>query len=709
MAQADAVAAADLAAAGFDLLGRGLVAKAAGLARRLVEEEPGLPQGWQLAAETARAQGDLAVARRAAERWAALAPEEPEAAATLAALKGEPLPPRYEGLHPVPFILIDDFLSPPRHGEVIDYLMENVVDLVDATVMKHDGERQQDGEARSARVGYEPETIKGWFQEGIAALLPEAFRRFEMAPFAPDRFELQLTASYHGDFYRAHRDFAPEVENEIQTRRLTYVYYFRPPGGTFAEGDLRLYDWRRPSGAASRQYFTTIEPRDNRLIVFPSHALHEVMPVKARSGRVEDGRFTLNGWVHCGEAAAKQEAARRRLLPWGEPAEGELDCVALAEIAAPADDLATSDAPVAVRTLGEARQVALPEPFCLLGDVAQSHRQAFAARQVEQPAPLLARFRNVEMTGEGFLLHGGRIVESPLLREGPLSRQGREEQLCRFLFGAELSPSEGAARVAGRPLRRVEEPVTALVKSCNGYYGHWLLELLPAIAALREAGVAERLWLVAEPLPAFLPALLEPFAIGRRDLVTFRPFEEGLEIADLLVPSKGVVLGAPTAALDAMRRQVLAAFGLQPAPRPRRRLYLSRRAAGDDNRPLVNRDAVAAFLAERGFEEVLPERLSWREQVATLCDAREIVSEDGSLAHNALFAPKGVPLLFLTGPERAMGYQQAVAALREQPLGLVVGRRAEGAAAGAAFKPFEIPLPWLAEGLESMRALVPDA
>lgn len=704
MALPHAVAAADLAAAGLDLLGRGLVEKAAGLARRLTAEEPALPQGWQLATEAARAQGDLAGAAEAAARWAALAPEEPEAAATLAALRGLPLPPRHEGLQPVPFLLIDDFLPAARHGQVVDYLMENVVELVDATVMKHDGQRQQDGEARSARVGYEPEPIKPWFQEAVASLLPEAFRRFEMTPFEAERYELQLTASYHGDFYRAHRDFAPEIENEIQTRRITYVYYFRPPGGAFQEGALRLYDWRRPSGAASRQYFTTVEPRDNRLIVFPSHALHEVMPVKARSGRVEDGRFTLNGWVHCALAEAKREAARRHLLPWGEPAANEPDCVALEEVAPPAATLEQAPASLspASLALGEAREVALPAPVVFLGDVAESHRQAFAGRAVKQPAPLLARLREVEVTGEGFLLQGGRIVESALLRETPLTPQGRSEQLERFLLGPGIAPAEGAQAVAARSLRRLQEPATLLAKSCCGYYGHWLLEILPMILLARRAGLPPRPWLVAEPLPPFVPALLAPFGIGEADLLRFRPFEERLQAADLLVPSRGVVRGAPTAALEAMRQEVSHAFGLAAAPRPSRRLFLSRRLAEAGNRTLTNRAAVTAFLAGRGFEELLPERLTWREQLAAMAEAALIVSEDGSLAHNALFAPAGTPLLFLCSPERAVAYQQAVAALRAQPLGLLAGRRKDGA-----FRAFEVPLDWLAEGLEAMEREAP--
>ncbi len=399
-------------------------------------------------------------------------------------------------------------------------------------------------------------------------------------------------------------------------------------------------------------------------------------------------------------------SGRRQLLPWGEPLAGELDSVALAEIAAPVADAAAllaTAAPAAVLEVGAARACPLPEPFCLLGDVAPSHRQAFAGRSVAQPAPLVARLRGVEMSGQGFLRWQDRLVESPLLRETPLTRAGREEQLQRFLLDAEVPLDVAAARLAARPLRRVEVPVTALVKTCADYYGHWLLELLPMIALTRAAGLPERRWLVAEPLPPFVPALLAAFGIERAALLGFRPFAERLLLDDLLLPSRGIVQGAPTEALEAMRRTVLGAFGLvAPARPPWRRLFLSRRETAAGNRPLVNRDEVTALLAQAGFEELLPERLSWREQLAVMSEAAVLVSEDGSLAHNALFAPSGTPLLFLCGPERAMAYQQAVAALRQQPLGLLVGRRRAGA-----FRAFEVPPAWLSEGLEQTLARRP--
>ena len=296
--QADQVSAAELALAGLDLLTRGVTSKAAALAERARSLAPREPAGWQLACEVARAAGRLDEAARAARHWSELAPADDQARAMAAVLNGDPLPEGYPGLAAVPFIVLDGFLSPERHAQVVDYFLEAVVDLIEASVVKGDGKRVRDDAARSARVGYEPTALKAWFLPLVAEHFPECFRRFAIPVFEPARLELQLTASFHGDFYKAHRDYDPEKPNGVETRRISYVYYFRPPGGSFEEGHLRLYDWRKPDDVAAAKRFTTVLPLDNRLILFPSHALHEVMAVRALSGRVEDGRFTLNGWAN---------------------------------------------------------------------------------------------------------------------------------------------------------------------------------------------------------------------------------------------------------------------------------------------------------------------------------------------------------------------------------------------------------------------------
>lgn len=277
---------------GLELLREGALAEAAALAARMTLESGESPAAWRLAWEVARAGGDLLAAAEAARCWQALAPQDPDALHAQALFNGG-RPARQTGA--VPFLVLDDFLSPYRHAEVVDYFLEVVPDLLDASVVEAGGQRVQDQAVRSARVGYDPGPLRGWFLPLVEAQFPLAFARLGVPPFAPARVELQLTASYHGDFYRAHRDYDPLRASGVETRRLSFVYYFRPAGGVFQEGALRLYDTEAGHGA---RLYTAILPLDNRLVLFPSQALHEVMPVRALSGRVQDGRFTLNGWAN---------------------------------------------------------------------------------------------------------------------------------------------------------------------------------------------------------------------------------------------------------------------------------------------------------------------------------------------------------------------------------------------------------------------------
>ncbi|MBE9012911.1 2OG-Fe(II) oxygenase, partial [Pseudanabaenaceae cyanobacterium LEGE 13415] len=43
--------------------------------------------------------------------------------------------------------------------------------------------------------------------------------------------------------------------------------------------------------------YQEIQPINNSIIFFPSHFLHEVLPVSCPSRQFADSRFTLNGWI----------------------------------------------------------------------------------------------------------------------------------------------------------------------------------------------------------------------------------------------------------------------------------------------------------------------------------------------------------------------------------------------------------------------------
>ncbi|HZZ90570.1 MAG TPA: 2OG-Fe(II) oxygenase [Caulobacteraceae bacterium] len=136
----------------------------------------------------------------------------------------------------------------------------------------------------------------GPFRRLLAArlreLTPRLTAELKATPFELARVELQLVAHGDGAFYRRHVDTTTGGEAGT-LRTLSGVYYFHGEPRAFEGGALRLY--AIGPGAAR---WVDIEPACNTLVVFPSWAPHEVMPVQCASGRFGDSRFAISCWLH---------------------------------------------------------------------------------------------------------------------------------------------------------------------------------------------------------------------------------------------------------------------------------------------------------------------------------------------------------------------------------------------------------------------------
>jgi len=131
----------------------------------------------------------------------------------------------------------------------------------------------------------------------------------QTAPFAVSHVELELAAHNDGAFYSRHRDASTGDAPGHGQRVLSGVYYFhREPRG-FSGGCLRLHAIRDlDTDVASDDGSLDVGSRDvapdqNTLVVFPSWAPHEVMPVRCPSGAFADSRFAVNCWLHLRRSA----------------------------------------------------------------------------------------------------------------------------------------------------------------------------------------------------------------------------------------------------------------------------------------------------------------------------------------------------------------------------------------------------------------------
>lgn len=108
-----------------------------------------------------------------------------------------------------------------------------------------------------------------------------------------------LNVHNDGDFYRPHQDSSAEFSPR---RLLTFVYYLHRTPRPFDGGELRVFDAALPlhtatTGDWERRTWRDWEPEHDSVVFFRPTAWHEVRPVACPSGRHEDSRFAVNGWL----------------------------------------------------------------------------------------------------------------------------------------------------------------------------------------------------------------------------------------------------------------------------------------------------------------------------------------------------------------------------------------------------------------------------
>lgn len=170
-------------------------------------------------------------------------------------------------------------------------------------------------------------------------------------------------------------------------------------------------------------------------------------------------------------------------------------------------------------------------------------------------------------------------------------------------------------------------------------YGHFLLDCLPSLLAVEEAGLAGRFPPITAPLKPWARDLLSlalPHTPVREVRAPMLKVDEAL-----FATSMDHFLHHPNALLARLRARILAR-----SPEPTRRdgrVYLSRR--GHPMRVMVNEAALERALRRRGFRIVRAERLSVAAQIALMRSAQVVVGPSGAALANALFTEPGARIV----------------------------------------------------------------
>ena len=179
-----------------------------------------------------------------------------------------------------------------------------------------------------------------------------------------------------------------------------------------------------------------------------------------------------------------------------------------------------------------------------------------------------------------------------------------------------------------------------------GNYYHWLIDSLPRLHLVREAGLWAEIdyFLVYDKSCGFVRESLLALGIRPAQLIDVATHPH-LRAKRLLVttPVRGHGRHSPYWVHQFLR----AAYLRVPAAAPRfaQRVFISRRDAS--MRRLLNEAAVAAVLREFGFETYALSELSFADKVHLFSGAQAIVGTVGAGMANLMFAAPGTPLLEL--------------------------------------------------------------
>jgi SM-20-related protein len=187
------------------------------------------------------------------------------------------------------FIQIDNFFTPEEHKRLLKYVFKKESDFVSTSTSTNDLNYRQ------SSVLYSFTEFSQLIIKKIKARIPDVCNKLNIPPFTITQIESQLTAHNDGNYYKIHND---NGSPETATRQFTYVYYFYQEPKRFSGGELRIYDSKIVNNSyVNAETYKTVEPRNNSIVFFPSHFLHEVLAVSCPSKAFTDSRFTINGWV----------------------------------------------------------------------------------------------------------------------------------------------------------------------------------------------------------------------------------------------------------------------------------------------------------------------------------------------------------------------------------------------------------------------------
>ncbi len=220
-------------------------------------------------------------------------------------------------------------------------------------------------------------------------------------------------------------------------------------------------------------------------------------------------------------------------------------------------------------------------------------------------------------------------------------------------------------------LNRIPQETVSLIADGHKNYYHWILDVLPRLAALDPDRLSKRHYLICQD---------HPFHRQTLDLLQVPPSARtaatGLQFytaPELLIPLRP--LGVSQENVRFVRNLLMERTGLANSPIAGERIYISRHHA--TSRRVVNEDELEPLLKKHHFRTCYLEQLSLKEQMLLFHGAETILAPHGAAWTNLVFARPGTRALEIvpegldrtdTGPYHLYEQLAAVADARYERL-----------------------------------------
>ena len=212
------------------------------------------------------------------------------------------------------------------------------------------------------------------------------------------------------------------------------------------------------------------------------------------------------------------------------------------------------------------------------------------------------------------------------------------------------------------PLQTISGRVVVLARWGGLKYYHWLGEVFSTCYLLSLGGLdlAEiDYFLVNSPMPEYQREMLAYLGITAEKILESEMYPY-IQAEELIFPYYGDVDGwFPALAVDFLKQLFLPQRIDNSLNNSPKKIYLSRDRVS--YRKVINEPEVRELLAAFGFVTIIPETLSFTEQVALFSQAEVIVSPHGAGLANLIFCPPGVKVIELFTTDYVYGCFWAIA------------------------------------------------